>query len=315
MPSELDNALNSVIAALTAPGAPLETVEIERFGRHLPMLKNAPPALSHYFAHYCAQHGEAEFIVDGEIRLTFNQIYAAARTVAGGLVAGHGVQKGDRIGIAARNSANWIIAYMGVLMAGGCATLLNGWWTGEELAGGIELAGCTITLVDAQRGERLNGQSYPGKLVTFRHDCAWQEGLSELLAHSGGADTALPELTGDDLATILYTSGSTGQSKGAYSDHRGVVQGTMNYAAQTLMVFTYLGSKGEAPSSQPCSLVNVPLFHVTGEVPLFLQSFAIGRKLVLMPKWNAEEAMRLIEKEKVSYFVGVPLMSFEIASH
>lgn len=66
---------------------------------------------------------------------------------------------------------------------------------------------------------------------------------------------------------------------------------------------------------QPCTLVNVPLFHVTGEVPLFLQSFAIGRKLVMMPKWNAEEAMRLIEAEKVTYFVGVPLMSFEIATH
>lgn len=315
MPSELDNALNGIIAMLTAPGAPLETTEIERFGRQLPMLKNAPPTLVHYFDHYCAQHGAAEFIVDGDIRLTFAEIHAAARTVAGGLVAGHGVQKGDRIGIAARNSANWIIAYLGVLMAGGCATLLNGWWTGEELAGGIELGGCTITLVDAPRGERLNGCSYPGKLVTFTHDCGWREGLSELLAHGGGADTALPELTGDDLATILYTSGSTGQSKGAWSDHRGVVQATMNYAAQTLMVFTYLGSKGEAPSSQPCSLVNVPLFHVTGMVPLFLQSFAIGRKLVLMPKWNAEEAMRLIEQEKVSYFVGVPLMSFEIATH
>ncbi|MCZ8019177.1 class I adenylate-forming enzyme family protein [Novosphingobium sp.] len=315
MPSELDNALNSIISMLTAPGAPLETVEIERFGRHLPMLKNAPPTLVHYFDHYCAQHGAAEFIVDGDIRLTFAEIHAAARTVAGGLVAGHGVQKGDRIGIAARNSANWIVAYMAILMAGGCATLLNGWWAGEELAGGIELAGCSIILVDHQRGERLQGFTYPGKLVTFRHDCPWQEGLSELLAHGGGADTPLPELTGDDLATILYTSGSTGQSKGAWSDHRAVVQATMNYAAQTLMVFTYMGSKGEAPSSQPCSLVNVPLFHVTGMVPLFLQSFAICRKLVLMPKWNAEEAMRLIEKEKVSYFVGVPLMSFEIATH
>jgi acyl-CoA synthetase (AMP-forming)/AMP-acid ligase II len=315
MPSELDNALNGVIAMLTAPGAPLETAEIERFGRTLPVLKNCPPTLVDYFNLYCAQHGDAEFIVDGDIRLSFAQIHAAARTVAGGLVAGHGVQKGDRIGIAARNSANWIVAYLGILMAGGCATLLNGWWSGEELAGGIELAGCTITLVDAQRGERLNGFSYPGKLVTITHDCPWEQGLSELLAHGGGADTVLPDLTGDDLATILYTSGSTGQSKGAYSDHRGVVQATMNYAAQTLMVFTYLGSKGEAPSGQPCSLVNVPLFHVTGEVPLFLQSFAIGRKLVLMPKWNAEEAMRLIEKEKVTYFVGVPLMSFEIATH
>ncbi|MFM5922849.1 MAG: class I adenylate-forming enzyme family protein, partial [Novosphingobium sp.] len=224
---------------------------------------------------------------------------------------------GDRIGIAARNSINWIIAYLGTLMAGGCATLLNGWWSGEELADGVRLAGCTLTLADEQRAARLDGQDYPGALVVFGHDADWRAGLAPLLAKGGDEATPLPELTGDDLATILYTSGSTGQSKGAYSDHRGVVQGTMSYAAQSLMVLSYLTARGEAPAegSQPCSLVNVPLFHVTGEVPLFLQSFAIGRKLVLMPKWNAEEAMRLIEKEKVTYFVGVPLMSFEIATH
>jgi acyl-CoA synthetase (AMP-forming)/AMP-acid ligase II len=59
----------------------------------------------------------------------------------------------------------------------------------------------------------------------------------------------------------------------------------------------------------------VPLFHVTASVPLVLQSFAIGRKLVMMPKWDAEEAMRIIEKERISYFVGVPLMSIELATH
>lgn len=315
MPSELDTRLNQIVDDLTAPGALLETVPFERFGRTLPMLKNAPENLAAYFEQYCTQHGEAEFLVDGDQRLTFADVYAAAREVAGGLIEGHGVNKGDRIGIAARNSANWIVAYMGVLMAGGCATLLNGWWSGEELAGGIELAECTITLCDAQRAARLEGQSYPGKLVVFDHDGPPLKGLAPLLAHGGGADTPLPALTGDDLATILYTSGSTGQSKGAWSDHRAVVQGIMSYVAQTLMVLTYYTQNGEAPSSQPCALVNVPLFHVTGEVPLFLQSFAIGRKLVLMPKWNAEEAMRLIEKEKVSYFVGVPLMSFEIATH
>ncbi|MBK6800068.1 MAG: acyl--CoA ligase [Novosphingobium sp.] len=317
MASELDIALNSVMDRLTAVGGPLETVPFRRFGRDLPMLKFAPPTLVQYFDMFCAQHGAAEFLVDGEIRLTFAQVHAAARTVAGGLVAGHGVRKGDRVGIAARNSANWIIAYMGVLMAGGCATLLNGWWSGEELAGGIDLAGCGLVLADAPRAARLEGQPHPAKLVILAHDCPWEQGLAALLANGGGADTPLPELTGDDLATILYTSGSTGQSKGAYSDHRGVVQGIMSYAAQSLMVLTHLTARGEAPAEgvQPCSLMNVPLFHVTAEVPLFLQSFALGRKLVLMPKWDAEEAMRLIEKEKVTYFVGVPLMSFEIATH
>jgi acyl-CoA synthetase (AMP-forming)/AMP-acid ligase II len=266
---------------------------------------------------FCAQHGDAEFLVDGDIRTTFNQVYAAARAVAGGLVAGHGVRRGERIGIAARNSTNWIIAYMGVLMAGGCAALLNGWWSGEEMAGGIELTECRIVLADPQRAARIADLRLATELVVFEHDCPWEQGLAALLAKGGGAETPLPDLTPDDLATILYTSGSTGLSKGAYSDHRAVVQGTMNYVAQTLMILTYLTARGEAPpeGSQPCSLVNVPLFHVTGEVPLFLQSFAIGRKLVLLPKWNAEEAMRLIEREKVTYFVGVPLMSFEIATH
>lgn len=315
MRTELDNALDDVVARLTAPGAMLETVPFERYGRQLPMLKNAPPSLPVLFEMFCAQHGDKEFLVDGEIRMTFAQTYAAARAVAGALVAGHGVQKGDRIGIAARNSTNWIVAYMATLMAGGCVCLLNGWWSGEEMAAGIELTGCTIVLADQQRADRIAQLDVDTKVILFQHDCAWEQGLANVLANGGGAGTPLPALTGDDLATILYTSGSTGLSKGAWSDHRAVTQAVFSYVAQTLTILTMLTEKGEAPTVQPCTLVNVPLFHVTGEVPVFLQSFVIGRKLVLMPRWDAEEAMRLIEREKVTYFVGVPLMSFEIATH
>jgi long-chain acyl-CoA synthetase len=315
MPSELDLTLGAVMDRLTAPGEMLETVAFQRFGLDLPMLKGAPATLPEYFAHYCALHGDAEFVVDGDLRLTFAQVYAAARIAAGGLIAGHGVQRGDRVGIAARNSANWIVAYLAVLMAGGCVTLLNGWWTGDELAEGTDLAECTLVLADAQRAARLEGCRHGAKVVVFDHDCAPAIGLAALTANGGGADTPLPDLNGDDLATILFTSGSTGQSKGAWSDHRAVTQAVMNYAAQSVMVMMHLTAKGEAPTIQPCGLVNVPLFHVTGAVPLFLNSFALGRKLVLMPKWDVVAAMRLIAAEKVTYFVGVPLMSFEIATH
>ena len=317
MPSQLDLDLERAFERHYAAGGLLETAPfpVARFGVDMPLLVQSPPALPQYLAHFSAANADKEFIVDGPLRLTFGQAYAAAKDAAGGLVAGHGVQKGDFIGIAARNSANWIVAYMAVLMAGGCATLLNGWWQGGELAEGIRLGPCKLLIADEGRAKRLAGHAHGATILPLLHDCAPAQGLAALTANGGGADTPLPELTGDDRATMLFTSGSTGQSKGAWSDHRGVVQGTMNYLAQSIAVLGLMEERGELPGSQPTALVNVPLFHVTGEVPLLLQSYALGRKLVLMPKWDAAEAMRLIQTETITYFVGVPLMSYEIATH
>ncbi len=315
MATELDLDLERIITQLIGPGMPFETVPFERYGVELPAFKGAPPSLAHYFAHFCNEHKDLEFLVDGDIRLTFGECWAAASHVAAGLARKHGVKKGDRVGMAARNSANWIVAYMGIVMAGGCATLLNGFWTGDELAYGIRLAECELVLADESRAMRLEGTDHPARIVLFEHDCPPAEGLAEIWAEGDTAMQMLTELGPDDLATILYTSGSTGQSKGAWSDHRGVVSGTMSYISQSAMAAQLLTERGEAPDSQPCALIAVPLFHVTGEVPLYLQSYGIARKLVLMPKWDAREAMRLMEKEAVSYFVGVPLMSYEIATH
>jgi acyl-CoA synthetase (AMP-forming)/AMP-acid ligase II len=315
MPSALDQALEAGLARVTGEGGPLPLKMVESRGQQVPMIAAAPPALSYYFAHFCAQHGDAIFLVAGEERLSFAQVFAAARAVAGGLVEGHGVQRGDRIGIAARNAPAWIVSYMGVLMAGGVATLLNGWWEPDELAQAIDDVGCSIVIADLSRAKRLEQAGHKAQVIALDVSLPIDLAIEPLLAKGGGAESELPMLSGDDLATILFTSGSTGQSKGALSDHRAVVQGTFNYLVQTLIMLGIATERGEAPTSQPTTLLNVPLFHVTAEVPVFLQSFAMGRKLVIMPKWDAEEAMRLIEQEKVTYFVGVPLMSYEILTH
>ncbi len=316
MPTDLDLAINATVNRLMENDGPLQVSYAEKFGVQLPMLAKAPATLCDYYQFFCATHSDKIFLVDGDIRLTFAETYAAARAVAGGLIAGHRVAKGDRIGIAARNSANWIIASMAITMAGGVATLLNGWWQGSELADGIRMVGCKFVLADTQRAARLAGHDLAGaQIIVFEHDCPPLQGLSAFMVNGGGADTALPQMNALDNATILYTSGSTGQCKGALSDHRSVVQGAMSYVGQTLVFFEILTSLGTLLPNQPSSLINVPLFHVTASVPLVLQSFAIGRKLVLMPKWDAEDAMKLIEKEKITYFVGVPLMSIEMATH
>jgi acyl-CoA synthetase (AMP-forming)/AMP-acid ligase II len=312
MPSALDVRMDGGMAKLTGPGAPMAVSEIEVRGRTYPAIAAAPPSLAHYFAHFCAQHADVTFLVAGEERLTFGQVYDQAGGVARSLVA-QGIKRGDRVGIAMRNSPSWIALYMGVLLAGGIAVLLNGWWQSEEFANALAEVECSIVFADPPRGKRLADIEGLTARVVVIDDF---KPLSEALATTmGNAETALPELGPDDLATILFTSGSTGQCKGALSDHRAVLQATLNYLTQALMMLGFATEDGNPPQGQPSTLLNVPLFHVTAEVPVMLQSFAMGRKLVLMPKWDAEDAMRLIEREQISYFVGVPLMSFEILTH
>jgi len=316
MPSELDQRIDAAMAGLTGPGGPMPLTTVTRDGLDYPAIAVAPPALPYYFAHFCTEHADKPFLVAGDERLTFAEVHAAATDVARALVDGFHVARGDRVGIAMRNSPSWIVLYMGILMAGGVATLLNGWWQTGELADAIAEVECRLVFADAPRAQRLDEATGLGaEIVPIDDRLPLAQAIAPLTGRGGSATTALPMLTGDDNATILFTSGSTGQSKGALSDHRAITQAVFNYLASALTMLALATQDGTPPPAQHATLLNVPLFHVTAEVPVFLQSFAMGRKLVLMPKWDAEEAMRLIEKERITYFVGVPLMSFEILTH
>ena len=312
MPSALDLRLEAAYNLITGPGGPIQVGSVERFGHQLPFIANAPTNLADYVAFFAAQHGDATFLVEGDERLSFKQVYMAARQVAAGLVEGYGVQRGDRVGLAMRNANAWCVSYIGILMAGGCATLLNGWWQGGELAAGILDSEAKLVIADVQRAARLEGVEHGAKLITLDLTQPLDLAIAPITGAGGSAATVLPVLTGQDLATILFTSGSTGQSKGAYSRHEAVCQAIFNYVTQTASIVHLLTEDGQMSDIQPATLICTPLFHVTAEIPVFLQSFALGRKLVLMPKWNADEAMRLIQDEKCNYFVGVPLMSYEI---
>ena len=314
MATELDRRMEAGLAQLSGEGGPAALTTIERDGVTLPVIASAPPTLPAYFAHYAAQHRDTVFLVHGEERLTYGQVYDQGLAVARGLVANHGVKPGDRVGIAARNSPMWIASYIGILCAGGIATLLNGWWQSEELTNAMVEVDCRLIVADPPRAKRLDAVGHNAKVITLDDTLLLAQAIAPL-TDGVAADVALPELTGDDLATILFTSGSTGVSKGALSDHRAVVQATYNYLASLLVMLGISIADGKPPTLQPATLLTVPLFHVTAEVPVFLQSWAMGRKLVIMPKWDAVEAMRLIEQEQITYFVGVPLMSFEMLNH
>ena len=317
MSNNQDVRVDAIYAALTAEGAPFAAAKAERDGVLMPIIATAPPHLPAFFAATCAKHKDACMIVDGDQRFTYGEIYARAQALAGGLAGEYGVKRGDRIALAGRNSACWIVIYMAITIAGGVATLLNGFWQGDEMAEALSDTQAVLLFADLPRGERLAQSSvaHSAKKILFDDALPLDVALAPIMTAGSGATAALPELSSDDLATILFTSGSTGKSKGAYATHRQKVQGVYNYIIQTVMLLTYVTQNGDAPMFPPSTLINVPLFHITGEVTVFLQSFALGRKMVTIPKWDAREAMRLIEAERVTYFTGVPLMSFEILTH
>ena len=309
MPSELDRKFDAVLAQVTAPGGRIQIAE-DSEGRKI--IANFPPTLPGMFDAFCALHsGTIAVIADGE-RLTFGELNEQATRLARALAGGWGVGKGDRVAIAMRNCPAWIVTYMAVLKAGGVATLVNGWWQADELRHGLELTEPCLVLCDAPRAKRLAATGLEIASVVLPIEKPIAEALAPLF---GRGEAELPQVTEEDDATILFTSGSTGVAKGAVSIHRAVTTGIYTYSVSLLALLGIMESEGRSPANPPRTLVNVPLFHVTGEVPVLLNSFVIGRGMVLMAKWDPGEALRLIQDEKITYFVGVPTMSLELMQH
>jgi acyl-CoA synthetase (AMP-forming)/AMP-acid ligase II len=309
MPSELDRRYDEALARVIGPGG---TLAIGTDAHGCAIVTNFPNTLPGLFHAFCAINASNEAIVMGEERLTFAQLDALSEHAAHGLSA-RGVRKGDRVAIAMRNCPAWVVSYMAILKAGAVATLLNGWWEPLEMEHAILLTEPRLIIADPQRAKRIAERCERFETVGLPIEEAVEQAIAPLL--EGACDTApLPEISPDDDATILFTSGSTGEAKGALSTHRAVTTGVYTYATGLIVLRDLLTQEGRPPGV-PRTLINVPLFHVTGEVPVMLNSFVVGRCMVMMPKWDAGEALRLIEREKITYFVGVPTMSLELMTH
>jgi len=308
MPSELDRRFDTMLATVVGPGGRL-IIQRDEQGRAI--VANFPATLPSFFRTFCALNADAEAIVAEAERLTFADIDRWSEQLAKALVS-WGIAKGDRVGIAMRNCPTWVVSYMAIVKAGGVATLLNGWWQPHEMQHALELVEPRLILADAPRAKRIEGVCGTCKLVTLPIEQHLGEALAPLLDGAGDAD--LLDVAPEDEATILFTSGSTGEAKGALSTHRAVITGVYTYATGLIVLLGLLTEEGRAPATKR-TLINVPLFHVTGEVPVMLNSFVINRCMVMMPKWDAGEALRLIEKERITYFVGVPTMSLELMNH
>jgi len=315
--------LRTVWKELTGPGAPFEVIETEVRGISLKSYKNAPHSLRDVWLG-SAQHGELDYLVYEDERWTYLDAHREVASVANWLAA-QGVQPGDRVAIAMRNYPEWMLAYWAAVSMGATAVGMNAWWTGAEMLYGVQDATPKVLICDRERLERFlphQADAPPTILVGVRADSVLPDGAvpwSELRA--AGGELPDVEIDPDSDASVFYTSGTTGKPKGAQLTHRGctnnlfsLVFWNMAQGAATARAGRSRGSS-DGPAAQLSSLVTTPLFHVTANNCIAHSATLAGGKLVHMYKWDAGEALRLIEREKISNLSGVPVMSRELLAH
>jgi len=316
---ELDEAW----AELTAPDAPFETTAVDIRGVPTRTFRRAPASVRDIWMATRA-FSDRDYLVYREERLTYAQAHAQSAAAARWLLK-HGVMQGDRVAIAMRNYPEWMILYWACLSIGVTVVGMNAWWVAEEMAFALEDSRPKVIVCDRERLDRLverpealedlvvvatrSGQSVPDGVI------AWQNIVAE---HTGYMPDAIIEP--DDDACIFYTSGTTGRPKGALLTHRGCVNNLLNLQFAARVQALALERAGHtpavaAPPAPPVALLTTPLFHVTANNCAGYSTTAAGGTIVLMHRWDAGEALQLIERERVTSLRGVPVMSRELLHH
>ncbi|MDH2427425.1 class I adenylate-forming enzyme family protein [Sphaerisporangium sp. TRM90804] len=302
---------------LTAPGQLFEMDEVEIRGARIRTWKHAPTTFRTMLEN-SRFHGDAVFLVYEDERITYEEHFRRAATLANRLVEDFGVTKGDRIAIAMRNYPEWVVAFSATLAAGAIAVPLNAWWTTPELEYGVSDSGAKVIFADGERAERLRGSTVP--VIVTRSPGDLPPGARDLADVLGEvrADVTLPavEFAPEDPATIFYTSGTTGRPKGALGTHRNLGQAPMTVAYAMLRSVALAGKDpATAAGTRRITLLTVPLFHATGCFAVLTATMFTGGGLVLMYKWDPGQALRLIEREKVTVLTGVPTNAWQLLSH
>jgi long-chain acyl-CoA synthetase len=295
---------DEAVAATTGPGQPYELVDSVVGGRSLRVFRHAPTSLR---ALYEQTASELPFLAYEDERWTFAQAWQAASRIGHVLVHDCGVRHGDRVAIAMRNYPEWVLAFTAITAVGAVAVGMNAHWQADEMAFALADCEARVVFADSERLQRLAECELPGlKLLAVRADPlpAGARSLAALTAALGEVPMPPAEVAPDDLAIMMYTSGSTGHPKGVPSTQRNVITALLSWEADRRIGELLAGVEPVAPAVQPGTLLAVPLFHVTGLHASYLVSYRLQRRLVCMYRWDAEAAAALIEREKLSSVVA-----------
>src|SRR5262249_53270317 len=155
---------------LTARGGPFEIETLDIDGRVTRTWKHAPASMAALLEEGRVRGGDKDFIVHEGERITHADHYRRAAGLAHVLKDRYGVQPGDRVAIAMRNYPEWSVAFFAATAVGAIAVAMNAWWTGEELAFGLEDCQAKVLIADDERLARLAPHlaSLDAKVISVR---------------------------------------------------------------------------------------------------------------------------------------------------
>lgn len=323
-PSWPKMSLADATAALTAPGAPFEMETVMIGGIPTRTWKNVPHDLG-ALLDISRQHGDRPFTILDEERVSFEANWRAAATFARAL-GDMGIGKGDRVALAMRNLPEWPMIFFAITSIGAIAVPLNAWWTGTELAYGIRDSGSRLLIVDAERYERIaeHLETVPAveRVIVARAGTAPDRttALEDIVGTTGdwaglpATERPVVALDSDDDATIFYTSGTTGNPKGALGTHRNLLTNILSTGFSSARSFLRRGEPLPAPAPRTMLTV-IPMFHVTACSATLMGAMVAGHTTVFMRKWEPVRAMEIIEREKVNLTGGVPTIAWQLIEH
>ncbi len=316
--------LNQAWEELTSAGQMFEIRTVEVRGVPIREFVHAPANLRDVWLS-SAGHGDREYLVYNEERATYAQAHVFVASVANWLSEA-GIQPGDRVAISMRNYPEYMMAYWAVVSMGAVVVGMNAWWVPHEMEYGLKDSTPKLLICDKERLQRFQEirEEFPHiQVVAVRVEDELPADVVDWVELIN-SDPHLPDaaIDPDDDACIFYTSGTTGNPKGAQLTHRGCTNNIMNLVfANMVQPLALARARGEQPADpaagggQMSVLMATPLFHVTANNCVAQSGTLAGAKLVHMYRWDAGEALRLIEQEGVTNFSAVPMMTREMLMH